>query len=82
MDLSKIRPSFSDLSEQDQLQLIRSIRERRQYTPQAVSRRQTRASKSPTTPKHIKGAVKSLDNITPEQALQMLAMLGELNEET
>jgi len=77
MDLAKIRPSFSSLSEAERLDLIMRIRNTRRSNLEAKAARVTRATKKPGAPKHHKQANDSLLNMSPEQAAQLLALLGD-----
>jgi hypothetical protein len=77
MNLANLKVSFSSLDEHSQHALIMEIRLRRRNALTAVKSRQTRAARSPSTPKHIKDATSAIDNMTPEQAAQILAMLEE-----
>lgn len=77
MDLRAIRPSFSELSQQEKLDLIMKIRMARRFNAEAKQSRAVRAASKPRAPKHEKQAQNSLANLTPEQAAQLLKLLGE-----
>jgi hypothetical protein len=81
MNLAQLRPSFASLSEHDQHELIMDIRLRRRNALLAVKSRQTRAAKSPSTPRNLKQANSAINNLSPEQALQMLALIGDIDEQ-
>jgi len=81
MNLAAIRPSFSELSASERLDLIMKIRNARRFNAEAKAARATRAAKKPGAPKQHKQAALSLSTMTPEQALQLLALLGETNVE-
>jgi hypothetical protein len=77
MNLAKIRPSFSSLSDDERLELILKIRNTRRFNAEAKAARVTRAAKKPGAPKHHKQANDSLLSMSPEQAAQLLALLGD-----
>lgn len=82
MNLTALKPSFIDLDPSEQIRLIEEIRLRRQQSLVTIKARRERAAKSASAPKHHKQAIFSLENLTPEQALQLLAMLEEPKNET
>lgn len=77
MDLAKIRRSFSQLDEGEQRDLIEEIRARRRNNLLAVKARRTSAAKAPSAKKHQKEANFALTNLSPQQAADLLALLGE-----
>jgi hypothetical protein len=81
MDLSKLRMSLSKLSRINQMQLIMDIRFRRRNNLTVIKTRQVRTAKSPSTPKAVKNATLAIDNMSPEQAAQLLALLGDIEND-
>jgi len=82
MNLSAIRPSFSELSPEARLQFIMDIRFRRRTNAEAKQRRASRAASKPGATKCQKSATKCIDNISADQAAQLLALLGAEEIET
>lgn len=81
MNLAAIRPSFNQLSEKERLDLILKIRAKRRFNLEAKKSRAVRAASKPRASKHEKKALFTLENITAEQAAQLLALIGgETNE--
>lgn len=81
MNLAKIRPSFSELDQVERVALILEIREHRRYSLETVKKRATRAASSPKASLSEKNASKALNEMTAEQAAQLLALIGNMGEE-